>query len=121
MILSFAILVAPSVAFGASLIPCGGKDQDPCEFKHLIKLANTIIRFLMIDVAVPLAAIGFMWTGGNLILNQNKEGAWNDAKSSFSDIGMGFGIMLGAFVLIKFILFAFLSDEQATFVNFIIE
>lgn len=120
-VLSFAVLVVPMIAGAQSLIPCGGKGQDPCEFKHLIILANKIISFLMYSVAVPLAALGFMWAGGNLVLNQNKEGAWNDAKSSFGDIGMGFGIMLGAFVLIKFILFAFLSDEQATFVNFIIE
>lgn len=134
-ILSFAVLVIPSVAFGASLIPCGqpaGTDPiivgntshvttNECGFNDLIILANTIIRFLMIDVAVPLAALGFMWVGGNLVLNQNKEGAWSEAKESFGNIGMGFGIMLGAFVLIKLVLFTFLSDDQAKFVKFFFE
>lgn len=120
-VLSFAVFVVPMIAGAQGLIPCGGKGQDPCEFKHLIILANTIVRFLMIDVAVPLAALGLMWVGGNLVLNQNKEGAWSEAKESFENIGIGFGIMLGAFVLIKLVLFTFLSDDQAKFVKFFFE
>lgn len=135
IIISFAILIAPTVVFGASLIPCGQpagtasitvggaphETTNPCGFDDLIILANTVISFLMYDVAVPLAALGFMWAGGNLVLNQHKESAWSDAKSRFGDIGMGFLIMLGAFILIKFILLQFLSTDQATFVNFLIE
>lgn len=130
-IVSLIFLAVPSIAFGAGLIPCGNPEyidkgvtipaQPPCDFNYLIVMANTIIRFLMIDVAVPLAALGIMWTGGSLILNQDKESAWSDAKSRFGDIGMGFGIMLGAFVLIKFILLQFLSTDQASLVNFLIE
>ena len=135
VILSLAIFIVPSMAFGASLIPCGQRaGSDPitvgsasyettneCGFNDLIILANIIIKFLMIDVAVPLAALGIMWAGGKLIINQNKEGAWTEAKESFGNIGMGFLIMLGAFVLIKLVLFNFLSTEQATFVKFLIE
>lgn len=136
-VLSLAILVVPAVALalGAGLIPCGQKaGTDPiivgdvshtttneCGFNDLIILANIIIKFLMIDVAVPLAALGIMWAGGNLIVNQNKEGAWTEAKESFGNIGMGFLIMLGAFVLIKFVLFTFLSTEQTTFMKFMLD
>ena len=124
MILAFAVLFVPMMAYGASLVPCGQPAGTPdiivggatyqttneCGFNDLIVLANTIVRFLMYDVAVPLAAIGFMWAGGNLVLNQDKEGAWSDAKERFGNIAKGFGIMLGAYVLIKFVLYTFLNQ-----------
>ena len=134
-VLSLAIFIVPTVVFGASLIPCGQRTgsapitvggasyqtTNECGFNDLIILANIIIKFLMIDVAVPLAALGFMWVGGNLIVNQNKEGAWTAAKESFGNIGMGFCIMLGAFVLLKLVLFTFLSTEQINFMKFMLD
>lgn len=134
-ILSFIVLVMPTMALGASLIPCGQRAGTPditvggapyqttkeCGFNDLIILANIIIKFLMIDVAVPLAALGIMWAGGNLIVNQNKEGAWTEAKESFWSIGMGFGIMLGSFVLLKLVFFTFLSADQISFMDFMLD
>lgn len=110
----FLILSLPFFASAQVGIPCGevvnGKLEE-CTFDHLIILINNIIKFLMFSVAVPLAALGLMWRGGVLVINQDKESAWSEAKEGFWDIGKGFMIMLGAYVLIKTILFAFL-DEQ---------
>lgn len=119
-ILAFALLVLPTVVYGAGLIPCGETPYvtnsdplttatHPCKFNDLLVMANKIIHFLMIDVAVPLAALGFMYTGARLVLFPKKEGEWTAAKERFEDVAMGFGIMLGAYVLIKTILFAFLN------------
>lgn len=106
--LVFLILSLPFFASAQVGIPCDGPD---CTFDHLIILINNIIKFLMFSVAVPLAALGLMWRGGVLVINQDKESAWSEAKEGFWDIGKGFMIMLGAYVLIKTVLFAFL-DEQ---------
>lgn len=107
-ILSLAVLLLPTIVYGAGLIPCEGTAADPCTFDKLIVLANSVVHFLMYSVAVPLAAIGFMWAGGRLVLLQDKEGEWNKAKESFGNIAMGFAIMIGAYVLIKTILFSIL-------------
>jgi len=132
-VLSFTVLVLPVIVYGAGLIPCGFDTdgdgtvkntatlKEECEFSDLTKLANTIISFLMYDVAVPLAALGIMWAGGKLVMSQNKEGAWTEAKESFGNIGMGFLIMLGAFVLLKLVLFTFLSTEQIAFMDFMLD
>ena len=123
VVVSLAIFIVPVLAFAQIGIPCGDfkAGQKECGFDDLIILANNVIKFLMFSVAVPLAAIGFMWVGGNLVINQDKEGAWSTAKNSFWDIIMGFGIMLGAYVFIKTLLFAFLTDEQASFMQFIFQ
>ena len=112
-ILSFMLLTLPFLAHGASgLIPCEGPE---CGFSDVMKLANNIVKFLLYDVSIPLAAIGFMWAGANLILSQNKESAWSDAKGRFESIGIGFGIMLGSYVLIKVVLYAFLNTDAGFF------
>ncbi|MBI5798653.1 MAG: hypothetical protein HZB10_01855 [Candidatus Yonathbacteria bacterium] len=132
-VLAFVVIMMPTLAYGASLIPCGQPAGTPdvvlgntsypttneCGFADLLLLVNIIIHFLMFDVIVPLTALGFVWAGGSLILNQNKEGAWSEAKERFADIGTGIAIILGAYVLIKVILANFLRTD-AGFTNFLL-
>ncbi|MFZ2303589.1 MAG: hypothetical protein WAV98_02230 [Minisyncoccia bacterium] len=117
------IFLQPVFALAQVGIPCGdlAAGQKMCGFNDLITLVNNVIHFIIYYIAVPLAALGFMWVGGNLVLNQNKESAWSDAKEKFWDIGRGFGIILGAYVLIKMALFAFLSEEQINFMSFMLD
>lgn len=117
-ILSASIFAVPLFAVAQVGIPCNGPD---CTFNSLIILVNNIIKFLMFKVAVPLAALGFMWMGGKLVINQDKEGARNEAKQGFGLIITGFLIMLGAYVLIKTILFTFITDEQKVFIQFMFQ
>lgn len=121
--LAGGILVMPAIIMAQVGIPCGtvvdGKLVE-CGFDHLIILANNIIKFLVFSVAVPLAALGFMWAGAMLVLNQNKESAWSEAKERFGDIAKGFGIILAAFLLIKFVLYEFLNTD-AGFTAYLLE
>lgn len=124
--LSLAVLLLPTVVFGASLIPCGQPDgtppimvggasyttTNPCGFNDLIVLANVIVHFLMYDIAVPLAALGFMWAGASLILYQDKEGEWKKAKERFESIAIGFIIMIASYVVIKTIIFSVLRPDS---------
>lgn len=117
LITSFIVLAFPIFAFSAIVAPCNGPD---CDFNKLMDLGNNIIRFLMIDVAVPLATLGIMFTGAKLVLNQNKEHAWSEAKENFGNILMGFAIILGAYVLIKVVLYNFLNTD-AGFTLFLLQ
>lgn len=119
-------LIAPAFVSAAELklVPCGGEPGDTytdvsgvqrsadhqCTFNDFMKMINNIIHFLMYDVMIPLAALGFMFTGANLIISQNKESAWSQAKERFGYLGWGIFIIIGSFIVIKFILSQFLSD-----------
>ncbi len=126
-VLAGFIIGLPFAAGAGGLVPCGdsaglvgGVDvpaQPPCDFNFLIVMANSIIKFLLYGIAIPLTAIGFMVVGARLVLNTNKDTAWTQAKDSFEDIGIGFFIILGAYVLIKVVLFQFVTAEQATFMQ----
>ncbi len=107
------ILALPLFSIGASeLIVCGGLD---CGFYDLIKLANAIVKFLFINIATPLVALGIMYAGARLVIFQNKEKEKTAAKEMLTNIGYGFALMLGIFVLIKFVLSQFLSEGFTTF------
>lgn len=113
-----SIIFLPAFVSAQVGIPCY---DGQCTFDDLIILVNNIIKFLMFSVAVPLAAIGFMWMGAKLVLLPNKESAMTEAKDGVMSIVKGFAIMLGAYVFIKTILYAFLTDEQAGFMNFLFQ
>jgi hypothetical protein len=117
MMLAGVLFILPAIGLAQISIPCDGPD---CGFNDLIILANNIVKFLVFTVAVPLAALGFMWAGAGLVLNQNKEGAWSEAKERFGNIGMGFGIILAAFLLVKMVLYAFLNTD-AGFTAFLLQ
>lgn len=122
--LAMTILLAPILAYGADnppdsgFIVCNGPD---CNFGHLILLVNKIISFLMYKVAVPLAAIGFVFVGARLVFNQDKDSAWSEARSSFTDIAKGFALIIIAFTLVKFVLYQFLSEEYKTFIDIFLD
>lgn len=118
---SFSIFVSLFVPLYASAqvgIPCDGPD---CGFDDLIMLINNVIKFLIFAVAVPLAALRFMYAGAILVLNPNKEESKTKAVNIFQGVGIGFLVMLGAYVLIKTLLFAFLTDDQAGFMQFMFQ
>lgn len=115
-----AITATPFVTFGAGLVPCGGGGGEPiCDFDQLIVMTNNIIGFLLFKVAIPLAALGFMYAGAMLVLSPNKDSAWTDAKESFWNIGKGFLLIFGSFLLVKLILFEFLNTD-AGFTSFLL-
>ena len=113
MMLASGMLILPLVSIGASdFIVCDGLN---CGFNDLLKLANVIVKFLFYQVSIPLVAIGIMYAGARLVIFQNKEKEKTAAKEMLTNIGYGFALMLGTFVLIKFILSQFLSKDFTLF------
>lgn len=116
-VLTGIIFAIPLIGLAQIGIPCNGID---CGFNDLITLANNIIKFLMFTVAVPLAALGFMWLGVQVLLHPNEAAAKSKAKEIAGNIAMGFGIILAAFLLVKTVLFAFLNTD-AGFTTFLLQ
>lgn len=106
-ILAGIIIGMPILVSAAGLVPCDGTD---CDFNKLMTMVNNIIHFLFYDVAIPLMTLSFVFVGGRLIIYPDKTGEWNKAKDAFQNIGIGLGMMVGAFVLIKFVLSQFLAN-----------
>lgn len=109
--LTLGILMLPIISSAAGLVPCDGTTADPCTFAKLIELVNTVVKFIMYDILIPLIALIIMYTGGRLVIMPNKENEWSSATESFKSIGIGIGIILGSYVLIKFVIYQFLNTS----------
>ena len=128
-LLAATIFIMPTIAFSASLIPCGDPivngiitaSTHPCDFNDLIVLMNTIVHFLIFDVVVPLVALGFMFIGANFVLNQDKESARSAAKKQLGSIVTGIFWIIASYLIVKTALFALLSNDQITFMKFILD
>jgi len=112
VMLAGGTFVLPLAVLAQVGIPCNGPD---CDFSSLITLANNIIKFLMFTVAVPLAALGFMMLGVQILLHPNEAEARSNAKEIAGNIAKGFGIILAAFLLVKLILSEFLNVGYTAF------
>lgn len=86
------------------LIPCDGGEADPCDFNDFMALLNSAINFALFVIALPLAALGIMWTGFKILLNSTKANALSEAKSTMWNIVEGLVVALAAWLIIKAVL-----------------
>lgn len=100
----------PSDSMGR-LVPCGGDTGDPCTFAHLMKLVHNIIRFLLFSVAMPVAAIAFVYAGFLFMFHGDNEAKRAQAKGIFLNVFFGLVIALAAWLIIDLILDTLLKPE----------
>lgn len=109
---TFLLLFFPAFVFAQTdLVVC----TDECEFADLIKLANVVIKFLMFQIATPLAAIGFAVAGWKLMTSGGDSGAKTEAKRIGMNVLIGFGIAMSAWLVVDTIFDALLKPEIQTF------
>lgn len=121
-------LFASSVAYAAGkttsgLIPCGNDESSgkvtagqECTYDDLIKLAQTVINFLIFGLAAPLGAIMFAYAGYLYITNGGNESQIKQAHDTFLYVFWGLIVALAAWLLVNFI-FQFLVDPSLNFLG----
>jgi len=98
------ILVAfamPLYSFAAGIVPaCDAWD---CNFDRLLDLVNNVIKFILFDLAIPIAAIMFAYAGILLVTAGGGE-AKTKAKGIFTNAVIGLALSAGAWLIIRTIL-----------------
>ncbi len=84
------------------LISCNGTKESPCDFKALIQLVQNIINFL-VYMSAPVAAVAFAWAGVLYLTAAGDEGKIGKAHAIFTDVLIGLGIVLSAWLIVKLI------------------
>ena len=105
------ILLTPVLAFAQTdnggLIPCGrsieGEIPEPCSFKHVMILINTLINFALFGLSIPIAAIMFIYAGISLITSGSAEGK-TKAKKIFTNTVIGLVLAAGSWIIVNTIL-----------------
>ena len=110
----------------AALVPCGGRVDDlstawdeteACGFSHLIILINIIINFLLITLAVPIAAIMFAVSGFILMTAGGDPGKISRAKEIFGSVLWGFLIAFLAWIIVQTLLLAAGLDPSYSYLS----
>lgn len=87
---------------GHSLVP--SCPNGACGFNELIAMVNHIIKFIIVDIATPIAAIVFVYAGILLIFSGGDSGKITKAKAMLKNLVIGFVIVLAAWLIVNTIL-----------------
>lgn len=106
----FLMLIMPVFSFGAGLVDCDntpaadGKIAKPCDFNAFMDLINTVIKFILFKLVVPIAAIMFFYAGFKLVTSGGSTENRGVAKKVFSSAVYGLVAAVGGWLIIRTIL-----------------
>ena len=82
--------------------PAGG-----CGWNEFMALVNKLINYILIYLAVPLAAIMFVYAGGLMVTSGGSPESRNKAKEIFINVGIGIFCIAGSWIIIHTIFLIF--------------
>lgn len=95
------------INFIAGLVPC----VDDCTLCDLVALVNNIMDKAVLYLAAPAAAVFLAVYAFKLIISKGSPEAVADAKKKITNVIIGFIIILGAWLLIDYIVQAVVNQE----------
>lgn len=107
-VLGMAVLTVTPVE-AAGLIPCGGPGEPSCQFCDVTKLINNVVAWLFVVLSM-VAAIMIMKAGFDLVIAQG-AGDLTAAKSTITNILIGYAILLGGWLVIDLFMKGVVSGE----------
>lgn len=113
--LAVFILLDPSIANAqGGLVTCDGVDVD-CDWDALIAMINGLIYWL-ITIATSVAVLLFMYAGFLYMTSRGNESQVKQATTIFTNVAIGFAIMLIAWLLVATIVSLLTGEEISTFI-----
>lgn len=106
-VLGIFLVALPDVTYAQGFVPC--EDGTQCNACDLIKMANTIIKWL-IGVLILVFALIMAVAGFKLVTSAGNTSALEDAKSMFMNAIIGFLLVLAAWLIIDTIMKGILPD-----------
>lgn len=78
--------------------------KNGCGFNELLGMINKVIKFIIFDLAVPIAAIMFAYAGIILLTSGGNETQKGKAKKIFGGVAIGLVVAAAAWLIIETIL-----------------
>ncbi|HEY4513447.1 MAG TPA: hypothetical protein VJH06_02970 [Candidatus Paceibacterota bacterium] len=110
----FFVLLMPALSLADGLVPCTNtpdpvtgiiSDTSKCDFTALMALVNKVITFILVDLALPIAAIMFAYAGFLMITAGGESAhAKTKAKNIFTNAIIGFILAVACWLIISTIL-----------------
>lgn len=93
----------PFFVYAAGLVPCG-EANNPCTLCHLFQLISKIIDFVLKDLLLPLAILGFLIGGIMIITAGGSENQLEKGKSIIWSTVIGIFIAFAAWLIVDTII-----------------
>lgn len=106
----FLAVVAPVPLNAAGLVPCGGTGEAACQACDVTKLINNVVAWLIVVLSI-VAAVLIMIAGFKLVTAGGNDGALKQAKETFTNILIGFAILLAGWLVLDTLMKALLTDQ----------
>jgi len=114
----FLMLIMPALSLAADtpLVPCNnnnapvtnsdGSITQPvkCDFNQLMNMVNIVIKFLLFDMAIPIAAIMFTFAGFELVTSGGSTEKRGLAKKVFTNAVIGLIIAVACWLIVDSVL-----------------
>ena len=107
-VIVFLVLIIPVISLAQGtpptepgLVAC----KENCGFNDFMVLVDTVIKFILYKMAIPIAAIMFAYAGFKMVTAGGEAAhARTEAKEIFTNTVIGLIIAVAAFLIIKTIL-----------------
>lgn len=96
-----ALMVVTPLFASAQLIPCGGKNQDPCTLCHLFDLAQKIVDTLTKIIAPAIAVLAFSIGGFKILMSGPNPGYRAEGIKAIRNGIIGLLIVFGAWIIVN--------------------
>jgi len=93
----------PVDSLSGKLVPCD-ETNEPCNFNKFLDLINNVLKFVFVDLVLPIAAIMFAYAGFELVTSGGSTEKKSKAKSIFTNVAIGLIVAAAAFLIVKAIL-----------------
>ena len=97
---SLFVFMMPLLSLAENLIPC----TDNCKYEDLMTLINNVINFILLKLAIPIAAICFAYAGFLYIFSAGDTSKRSKATSIFTSVALGLIFVAAAWLIISLIL-----------------
>lgn len=111
LVVMVCIFIVPVSVGAAGLVPaCGGAGEPPCQACHVVVLVNNVVGWLVMILGV-IAAILIVVAGARLVTSAGNSSAKEEAKSSMTNLLIGYLIVLAAWLVLDYGLRALLLQD----------
>jgi hypothetical protein len=105
------LFVLPMATLAADLVPCGTADEPAaCQACHVVQLTNNVVSWIVMILGI-IAAILIVVAGARLVTSGGNVSAKEAAKSSMTNLLIGYLIVLSAWLVLDFGLKALLIED----------
>ena len=87
---------ANQTSFPNGLVPC----INNCNWNYLLTMVNNVVKFVIVDLIVPIAAIMFAYAGFELITSGGSTEKRTKAKKMFTSVAIGIVLVVAAWLII---------------------